>query len=403
MTHNITKTINLGSLTGGEYASEHELKKETENRKEADDVLNNLINDEILSRNKADDTLQINIDKEKGVREEADNTLNSKVDNEVNRATTRENNLETAINNEVINSQNANISLTNGLNTEKEARETVDQSIQLELSKVKSIAGGAAVARVFETKEELDVWLLDSKNTSKLKVGDHLLIEELEVPDYWWNGTGISQLETQKVDLSDYYNKEDVDLLDSGKVNKSGNNATFENLNQIAIGNIVNNMSASMNNRVLMNAESEAYNHIVENISGEARDNILDNVSEDSRNYFVENLSLEAKNKLAEYVNYVNEPHDLYVEIEAYGLKYRKIKELINKSDAGNFTISCEYTKLGLTSLLMGRDNQFNIDMKARYDTYYQLIEEASDDDLKELSITFSDLVNAEIKRINNL
>ena len=67
-----------------------------------------------------------------------------------------------------------------------------------------NVAKGKATGYVFDTVEDLDIWLQNTENTSKLILGDNLYIREVGVPDYWWDGEQKQQLETQKVDLSEY-------------------------------------------------------------------------------------------------------------------------------------------------------------------------------------------------------
>lgn len=73
---------------------------------------------------------------------------------------------------------------------------------------------------VFDTNTELQAWLTD-ENKAKLKIGDVLYIKQTGYPDYWWDGTNTQYLETQKVDLTDYYTKNEI----------STNYATKESLN----------------------------------------------------------------------------------------------------------------------------------------------------------------------------
>lgn len=81
---------------------------------------------------------------------------------------------------------------------------------------VELIAKGASRALVFLTESQLNSWIIgayirnDGKTTDDLRVGDNLLIIEREVPDYWWDGTQKQELETGKVDLSDYPSIEEV-------------------------------------------------------------------------------------------------------------------------------------------------------------------------------------------------
>lgn len=80
-----------------------------------------------------------------------------------------------------------------------------------------TIAKGRNRALCFFTYQELSDWLNgdfqreDGKTKADLQTGDNLYIVEVGVPDYWWDGTQIRPLETQKVDLSEYAEKDYVD------------------------------------------------------------------------------------------------------------------------------------------------------------------------------------------------
>ncbi|MCM1104887.1 MAG: hypothetical protein NC409_12375 [Clostridium sp.] len=65
------------------------------------------------------------------------------------------------------------------------------------------IAKGRCTGYVFDTYNDLTAWVADPKNTEILNLGDNLYIRATDVPDYWWDGNSIQQLETQKVDLSE--------------------------------------------------------------------------------------------------------------------------------------------------------------------------------------------------------
>ena len=93
-----------------------------------------------------------------------------------------------------------------------------------------------------------------------------------------------------------------------------------------------------------------------------------------------------------------NNLHGVYDEIKKYGLRYAKIKELINKCDAANFVVSCEYTKHNLGYI--PNNSTFATSIKERYDTYYSQIENEIEEELDELEFDFTDLVSAEIERI---
>lgn len=79
-----------------------------------------------------------------------------------------------------------------------------------DLERVELIAKGASRALVFETLIQLNNWIAgayirpDEKTIDDLRIGDNLFIIDRFVPDYWWDGTQKQELETQKVDLTDY-------------------------------------------------------------------------------------------------------------------------------------------------------------------------------------------------------
>jgi len=70
----------------------------------------------------------------------------------------------------------------------------------------------------------MQTWLSDPAHTALLQVGDNLYIKALNSPDYWWDGTQAQELETQKVDLTNYYNKVETDAAISAS---SGLEVTF--------------------------------------------------------------------------------------------------------------------------------------------------------------------------------
>ena len=84
-------------------------------------------------------------------------------------------------------------------------------SVRTTANEALAIARGANRARVFDTSIEMQTWLSDPAHTALLQVGDNLYIKALNSPDYWWDGTQAQELETQKVDLTNYYNKTETD------------------------------------------------------------------------------------------------------------------------------------------------------------------------------------------------
>lgn len=99
-----------------------------------------------------------------------------------------------------------------GLN---EAAEGLNEALEEAVSDMSEIANGKCASYVFETVDELDTWLGNSENTEKLKVGDVFLIKATDVPDYWWDGSGKSKLETTKVTLTTITNAEIDEIVAS--------------------------------------------------------------------------------------------------------------------------------------------------------------------------------------------
>jgi len=78
------------------------------------------------------------------------------------------------------------------------------------IDEARAIAEGKVSAMSFETKADLDAWLEISENVETLLVGTNFYIEDLASPDYWWNGTTLVELSTEKIDLTDYVKSEDL-------------------------------------------------------------------------------------------------------------------------------------------------------------------------------------------------
>lgn len=102
--------------------------------------------------------------------------------------------------------------VTEAINTVNEAVNNVDTKAQ----EATNIAKGRNQAHVFNTTADMEAWLSNEENKGLYNVGDNLYIVEIDVPDWWIAevleeadpDTGyyykIGQLETQKVDLSNY-------------------------------------------------------------------------------------------------------------------------------------------------------------------------------------------------------
>ena len=78
-----------------------------------------------------------------------------------------------------------------------------------------SIAKGRATGYVFDTVDDMNDWLSYEADRTTLVLGDNLYIRAKDVPDFWWDGTSAQELETQKVDLTEYVKKEELNSIET--------------------------------------------------------------------------------------------------------------------------------------------------------------------------------------------
>ena len=119
------------------------------------------------------------------------------------------NNLSTTNNN--LNNLQSNIApdILNSINTHNQSIET-HQDIRTDIRNVEAIARGKATSHTFNTKSDMDEWLLIPENLEKLVVGDNLYIRALLEYDYWWDGTSPQILEAEVPNLTDYPTRSEV-------------------------------------------------------------------------------------------------------------------------------------------------------------------------------------------------
>ena len=98
----------------------------------------------------------------------------------------------------------------------EEITNSVLESIEPTLEEIKAvseqaetIARGRATGYVFDTIADLETWLKDNTNVSKLVLGDNFYIRATDVPDYWWDGSNKQPLEAEKPDFTGYVKNTD--------------------------------------------------------------------------------------------------------------------------------------------------------------------------------------------------
>lgn len=109
---------------------------------------------------------------------------------------------------------------------------------------VRDIAQGKNTGYVFDTKADMETALSDADFVAKLKAGVDLFIRDDEQPDYWWDGEKPIPVDA-KTDLTDYYNKQEIDArrsvqnithLDTIYANESELPLTAENGTCVVVG-----------------------------------------------------------------------------------------------------------------------------------------------------------------------
>lgn len=103
-----------------------------------------------------------------------------------------------------------------------EAKEIAEGAVTV-AETAENIAKGRATGYVFDTKADMDSWLADAENVSKLNIGDNLYIRAVEVPDYWWDGDNAQPLESEKPDFTGYVKSTDYAKSNVAGVTKTGN------------------------------------------------------------------------------------------------------------------------------------------------------------------------------------
>lgn len=99
-------------------------------------------------------------------------------------------------------------------------------SLKASLEMISDVESGENIAKVFDTKAELDEWLALEGNAETLKTGQDIYIKDTGTPDYWWDGAELQVLETEKVFIESMTYDETIIELNSelvGETNKIPN------------------------------------------------------------------------------------------------------------------------------------------------------------------------------------
>lgn len=88
-------------------------------------------------------------------------------------------------------------------------------SLKSDVNNLATIAEGGSIAKVFDTKADLDAWLEIEGNAETLVIGQNIYITATGTPDYWWDGTGLQVLETDKVEIESMTYDETMAILNA--------------------------------------------------------------------------------------------------------------------------------------------------------------------------------------------
>lgn len=134
------------------------------------------------------------------------------------------------------------------------------------INEVVQVAQGKTACYVFDTTEDLDTWLADSTNTAILRTGDVFLIRDVDVPDWWWDGTTQTKqrLETTKVDLTNYALKTEIPTKTSQLTNNSGFLTQHQSLANVNAAK-VNGYNIVVSNTAPTNASNTTITIVVPN------------------------------------------------------------------------------------------------------------------------------------------
>lgn len=88
-------------------------------------------------------------------------------------------------------------------------------SLKSDVDNLTDISTGSSIAKVFDTKADLDAWLEIEGNAETLVIGQNIYITATGTPDYWWDGTGLQVLETDKVEIESMTYDETMAILNA--------------------------------------------------------------------------------------------------------------------------------------------------------------------------------------------
>ena len=103
------------------------------------------------------------------------------------------------------------------LRLNKQIKEMQDkyEDVRKEIIEVREVQEDTTYSHlVFKTYEDLEIWLTP-ENISKLKLGASIYIVERDVADLWFDGSELHAIEGEKLDLSPFAMKSDVDIIES--------------------------------------------------------------------------------------------------------------------------------------------------------------------------------------------
>ena len=283
----------------------------------------NKSNIEQLQTNLNNSNSEINNIKEKDIlQDEEISNVKTQLNTNTNDISTLKENVQTNVNsiNELHSKNNTqDTNITNAQNTANEAI---------------SIAQGRTRSKVFDTFADMQNYLKNA-SSSEFKKGDNLYIRALNVPDYWVSNIlndnsglygyyEISQLETQKVDLTEYQMKKlttniNINGVEETTIESAIDELNIQKVNKVEGKGLSTNDFTTTEKTKLSNIEEGANKYVLPS----------DVVKDSNYVHTDNNYTTAEKNKLSNLSNY----DDTEIKENIVNLENNKV----NKTDLANY------------------------------------------------------------------
>ena len=147
---------------------------------------------------------------------------------------------------EILDRATAINAMTSALSQESQYRIDGDNALGLLVDQLGVRLDGMTLTHVFDTVADMETALADPEFVATLVVGANLLIRDPDAPDFWWDGTQALELETEKIDLSNFYTRAEIDTLLASKADKTYVDGKISETNT-TLGGLITNVLNGLN------------------------------------------------------------------------------------------------------------------------------------------------------------